>query len=94
MRREFIPVLVYQRNHQKSTKNTNLKEKKSNFDRLDTPDRIGKAGIHKIGLAALLGLEDWRTDGFNALHLGICKKPIGDHSILCLSLVCDLQKEL
>jgi 2-iminoacetate synthase len=40
------------------------KGKKSNFDYRFTPDRIGKAGIHKIGLAALLGLEDWRTDIF------------------------------
>jgi hypothetical protein len=52
-----------------------------------------EAGIHKIGLAALL--EDWRTDSFfNALHLDYIKKPIGRPSILCLSLVCDLQKEL
>ena len=38
--------------------------------RLETPDRLGRAGIHRIGLGALLGLEDWRTDaGFVALHL-------------------------
>lgn len=38
--------------------------------RLETPDRLGKAGIHKIGLGVLLGLEDWRTDSFfTALHL-------------------------
>ena len=47
------------------------KGKKSNFHyRLDTPDRLGKAGVHKIGLGALIGLEDWRTDTFyTALHL-------------------------
>jgi hypothetical protein len=51
--------------------------------------------VSQIGLAALLGLEDWRTDSFfNALHLDYMQKPIGRPSILCLSLVCDLQKEL
>jgi 2-iminoacetate synthase len=65
-------VLVYQETyHQEVYKKYHTKGKKSNFDfRLDTPDRIGKAGIHKIGLGVLLGLEDWRTDSFfNALHL-------------------------
>ena len=44
---------------------------KRDFDfRLDTPDRLGKAGIKKIGLGALYGLDDWRTDTFFvALHL-------------------------
>lgn len=36
---------------------------KSHFDwRLNGFDRMGEAGIHKIGLGALLGLEDWRAD--------------------------------
>ncbi len=45
--------------------------KKTDFTyRLETPDRLGKAGIHKTGLGSLLGLEDWRTDAFfTALHL-------------------------
>jgi 2-iminoacetate synthase len=65
-------VLVYQETyHQDVYKQYHTKGKKSNFDfRLETPDRIGTAGIHKIGLGVLLGLEDWRTDSFfNALHL-------------------------
>jgi 2-iminoacetate synthase len=38
--------------------------------RLETPDRLGRAGIYKTGLGCLLGLEDWRTDSFfTALHL-------------------------
>ena len=38
-------------------------------------DRIGNAGIHKIGLGVLLGLEDWRTDSFFcALHLDYLQK--------------------
>ena len=45
--------------------------KKSDFrHRLETPDRMGNADIHKIGLGVLLGLEDWRVDSlFTALHL-------------------------
>ncbi|MFC4666581.1 2-iminoacetate synthase ThiH [Falsiporphyromonas endometrii] len=38
--------------------------------RLETPDRIAQADIQKIGIGALLGLENWRTDSFfTALHL-------------------------
>jgi len=70
-------VLVYQETyHQEVYKKYHTKGKKSNFDfRLETPDRIGKAGMHKIGLGVLLGLEDWRTDSFfNALHLNYLQK--------------------
>lgn len=36
---------------------------KSHYDwRLNGYDRMGEAGVHKIGLGALLGLEDWRAD--------------------------------
>ncbi|MDE7160768.1 MAG: 2-iminoacetate synthase ThiH [Muribaculaceae bacterium] len=36
---------------------------KSNFEwRLDGFDRMGTAGLHKIGMGVLIGLEDWRTD--------------------------------
>ncbi len=74
---ELIPlglntVLVYQETyHKEDYKKHHPKGKKSNFDyRLETPDRLGRAGIHKIGLGVLIGLEDWRTDSFfNALHL-------------------------
>ena len=65
-------VLVYQETyHREDYKLHHLKGKKSNFGyRLETPDRLGKAGIHKIGLGVLIGLEDWRTDSwFTALHL-------------------------
>lgn len=70
-------VLVYQETyHQEVYKQYHPKGKKSNFAyRLETPDRIGKAGIHKIGLGVLLGLEDWRTDSFfTALHLEYLQK--------------------
>jgi len=70
-------VLVYQETyHQDEYKTHHPKGKKSNFAyRLDTPDRLGKAGIHKMGLGALFGLEDWRTDTFfTALHLEYLQK--------------------
>ena len=65
-------VLVYQETyHKEDYKLHHPKGKKSNFNyRLDTPDRLGRAGIHKMGLGVLIGLEDWRTDSFfTALHL-------------------------
>ncbi|RZK58527.1 MAG: 2-iminoacetate synthase ThiH [Hymenobacter sp.] len=65
-------VLVYQETyHQADYKKHHPKGKKSNFwYRLDTPDRLGRAGVHKLGLGVLIGLEDWRTDCFyTALHL-------------------------
>jgi 2-iminoacetate synthase len=70
-------VLVYQETyHEENYKFHHPKGKKSNFEyRLDTPDRLGKAGVHKIGLGVLIGLEDWRTDSFfNALHLDYLEK--------------------
>ena len=79
---ELIPyglntVLVYQETyHREDYKKHHPKGKKSNFNyRLETPDRLGKAQIHKIGIGVLLGLEDWRTDSFfTALHLDYLEK--------------------
>ncbi|MCC4230504.1 2-iminoacetate synthase ThiH [Zunongwangia profunda] len=70
-------TLVYQETYHRETyKIHHPKGKKSNFDyRLETPDRLGKAGIHKIGIGALFGLEDWRADSFfTALHLKYLQK--------------------
>ncbi len=70
-------VLVYQETyHRDNYKLYHPKGKKSNFDyRLATPDRLGDAGIHKIGLGVLIGLEDWRADNFfTALHVGYLEK--------------------
>lgn len=79
---ELIPlglnsVLVYQETyHKEDYKLHHPKGKKSNFYyRLETPDRLGKAGIYKIGLGTLIGLEDWRVDSFfTALHLSYLEK--------------------
>ena len=65
-------VLVYQETYcEADYKLHHPKGRKSNFlFRLGTPDRLGEAGIHKMGLGVLIGLEDWRTDSwFTALHL-------------------------
>ncbi|SFD69749.1 tyrosine lyase ThiH [Algibacter lectus] len=73
----LFAVLVYQETyHRDEYKKHHPKGKKSNFNyRLETPDRLGKAGIHKIGLGALFGLEDWRADSFfTALHLKYLQK--------------------
>lgn len=44
---------------------------KSFYDwRINGFDRMGRAGVHKIGMGVLIGLEDWRTDvTFMARHL-------------------------
>ncbi len=70
-------VLVYQETyHEEVYKQYHPKGKKSNFQyRLETPNRIGEAQMHKIGLGVLLGLEDWRVDSFFcAVHLDYLQK--------------------
>lgn len=49
--------------HRESYKKYHPRGMKSFFDwRLNGFDRMGEAGVHKIGMGALLGLEDWRGD--------------------------------
>jgi 2-iminoacetate synthase len=70
-------VMVYQETYHKETyKYHHPKGKKSNFDyRLDTPERLGRAGVPKVGIGCLLGLENWRVDAFFvALHLDYLEK--------------------
>ncbi|MDU3818726.1 MAG: 2-iminoacetate synthase ThiH [Pantoea sp.] len=60
-------VLVYQETyHPRVYQQHHLKGNKQDFFfRLETPDRLGRAGIDKIGLGALIGLSNsWRTDCF------------------------------
>jgi 2-iminoacetate synthase len=43
--------------------------------RYETPDRLGRAGLKKIGLGALYGLSHWRADAwFLGLHLRYLEK--------------------
>lgn len=65
-------VYIYQETYRRENYRLyHPKGMKSHFYyRLETPDRIASAGIEKIGLGTLIGLEDWRTDAyFTALHL-------------------------
>jgi len=58
-------VLVYQETyHEQVYARHHLKGNKQDFFwRLETPDRLGRAGIDKIGLGSLTGLSDsWRVD--------------------------------
>lgn len=59
-------VMVYQETyHQREYAKHHLRGKKQDFHyRLETADRLAQAGIDKIGLGALIGLEDWRVDSF------------------------------
>jgi len=70
-------VLVYQETYNPRTyAEHHIKGKKRDFKyRLETADRLGEAGIHKIGLGALIGLDEWRTDCFHvAAHLDYLQK--------------------
>ncbi len=65
-------VMVYQETYHPSTyAQHHLRGNKTDFEyRLETPDRLARAGIDKIGIGALIGLEEWRTDCFFvAAHL-------------------------
>lgn len=49
--------------HRDAYKSYHPQGMKSHFDwRLNGFDRMGEAQVHKIGMGALLGLEDWRGD--------------------------------
>ncbi len=70
-------VLVYQETYDPvAYPKHHLKGPKSDMAyRLDTPDRLGRAGVKKIGLGALYGLSDWRAESwFVGLHLHYMEK--------------------
>ncbi len=70
-------VLVYQETYDRTTyKQCHLHGNKTDFDyRLTTADRLGLAGIDKIGIGALIGLANWRTDAaMVAAHLDYLEK--------------------
>lgn len=57
-------VSVYQETyHPEYYSKVHLGGKKADMRyRLETPDRLGMAGIDKVGMGALLGLYDWKVD--------------------------------
>ncbi|MET0262488.1 MAG: 2-iminoacetate synthase ThiH [Rariglobus sp.] len=70
-------VLVYQETYDPvAYPKHHLKGPKADMEyRLATPDRLGGAGVKKIGLGALYGLSDWRAESwFVGLHLHYMEK--------------------
>ncbi|MCM2681079.1 2-iminoacetate synthase ThiH [Echinimonas agarilytica] len=70
-------ILVYQETYSRQTyAEHHLKGKKNDFDwRLATPERLGQVGMNKVGIGALIGLDDWRVDCFMvAAHLQYLEK--------------------
>ncbi|MDE3084236.1 MAG: 2-iminoacetate synthase ThiH [Verrucomicrobiota bacterium] len=70
-------VLVYQETYDSAVYSRHhLKGPKADMAyRLETSDRLGRAGVKKIGLGALYGLSDWRADSwFVGLHLRYLEK--------------------
>ena len=63
-------VMVYQETYCKQTYGEHhLRGNKQDFYyRLETPERIARAGVDKIGLGILLGLTDWRIDAWLMGH--------------------------
>lgn len=57
-------VVCFQETYRESTyRNYHPRGMKSIFEwRVNGFDRMGRAGVHKIGMGVLIGLEDWRTD--------------------------------
>ncbi len=50
-------------------------EKRDYDYRLDAIERAGRAGVRRLSIGALLGLSDWRVDGFHtALHARYLQK--------------------
>ncbi len=70
-------VICFQETYNKARYNIyHPRGMKSKFDwRVNAPDRMGQAGVHSIGMGALIGLEDWRTDvTMLAYHLRYLQK--------------------
>ncbi|MEE8431967.1 MAG: 2-iminoacetate synthase ThiH [Candidatus Desulfatibia sp.] len=64
-------LVVYQETYnEKRYRDVHPAGNKSNYRwRLETPERGGEAGFRRIGIGALLGLDNWRVEGFFlALH--------------------------
>ena len=70
-------VICFQETYNKANyKKYHPRGMKSKFEwRVDGFDRMGQAGVHKIGMGVLIGLEEWRTDvTMMAYHLRYLQK--------------------
>lgn len=70
-------VVCFQETYnEKNYKNYHPRGPKSDYQwRVNGYDRMGMAGVHKIGMGVLIGLEDWRTDAtMLARHLRYMEK--------------------
>lgn len=70
-------VICFQETYNKANYNIyHPRGMKSKFEwRVNGFDRMGQAGIHKIGMGVLIGLEEWRTDiTMMAYHLRYLQK--------------------
>jgi len=78
-------LTIYQETYNKEVySNVHPAGKKRDFYwRLNGPDRGGEAGFRKIGIGSLLGMTDWRTEGFfTALHAFYLSKKFWKTSIM------------
>ena len=69
-------ILFQETYHKANYKTYHPRGMKSKFEwRVDGFDRMGQAGVHKIGMGVLIGLEEWRTDvTMMAYHLRYLQK--------------------
>ena len=70
-------VMLYQETYNPTCyKQHHIRGKKRDFEyRLNSLDRLAKAGVEKIGLGVLLGLDDWRMDALlMGYHLDYMEK--------------------
>ena len=70
-------VICFQETYHKANYKTyHPRGMKSKFEwRVNGFDRMGQAGVHKIGMGVLIGLEEWRTDvTMMAYHLRYLQK--------------------
>lgn len=70
-------VMVYQETYHRQTyAKHHTRGKKQDFTyRLTTPERVAAAGVDKVGLGVLLGLDSWRVDALlMGYHLAYLEK--------------------
>lgn len=70
-------VAVYQETYDRTVyEQVHLAGKKADYDyRLATPARVAQAGMREVGIGALMGLSDWRSEGLVlGMHLAWLRK--------------------